>query len=306
MNERTKVIVIPGTVGALIILLGIILGDIAVLGNLTILAIFISFVPYFLFRYSKFIWLKNVEAQFPNFVRDLSDSVRSGISLSEAIKIATRSNYGKLTPEIVKMNNRLSWGTPFLRVLDIFSKKIKDSRPIMDAINILKQSHESGGNIVSTLDAVSRDMVMLREAEAERVSLVKQQVFIMYGIFFIFMVIAIMIILVMVPMIESQSGIASSTIGGLGGFTNPCQNTNIFPCDLFGVICATFGASQGIGCYYTSMLFVVIIIQGIFTGLITGQLGENSVIAGGKHSIIMVFTTVGLFLFLAKAGLLPF
>jgi flagellar protein FlaJ len=53
------------------------------------------------------------------------------------------------------------------------------------------------------------------------------------------------------------------------------------------------------------MFFSVVIIQGIFTGLIAGQLGENSAVAGIKHSIIMVFVAVGVFFFLAKAGLLP-
>jgi uncharacterized transporter YbjL len=49
----------------------------------------------------------------------------------------------------------------------------------------------------------------------------------------------------------------------------------------------------------------VVRVQGIFTGLIAGQLGENSPISGVKHSIIMSFTAVGVFLFLAKIGLFP-
>ena len=67
-----------------------------------------------------------------------------------------------------------------------------------------------------------------------------------------------------------------------------------------------FGAaSEGLGCYYIAMFFSVVMVQGIFTGLIAGQLGENSAIAGVKHSIIMVFVAVGIFFFIAKTGMLP-
>jgi hypothetical protein len=41
---------------------------------------------------------------------DLAGLKRSGITLSEAIKMSSKNNYGKLTPEVQKFSNRLSWG----------------------------------------------------------------------------------------------------------------------------------------------------------------------------------------------------
>ncbi|RLJ10362.1 MAG: hypothetical protein DRP15_00150 [Candidatus Aenigmatarchaeota archaeon] len=306
LTLKQKVIIIPASISICLIVIGILLGDAAVLANLIIISFFISVVPYFLYRYSRFMWIKGLEEQFPNFVRDLADSIRSGMSFYEAINIASMSNYGKLTDEVVKMKNRLSWGTPFLRVMEIFENNVKDSRILTEAIDIIKQSYESGGNIASTLDSVARNIIMLKEAEAERSSLVKQHVFIMYGIFFMFLGISLMIIFVMVPMISTHPGEGMQPSGLLGfGFRNPCENTGMFPCGLFDGICLMFHVGKGIGCYYTALFFTVIIIQGVFIGLIAGQLGENSIIAGTKHSLIMIFVAFGIFFFLAKLGLLP-
>jgi flagellar protein FlaJ len=114
-----------------------------------------------------------------------------------------------------------------------------------------------------------------------------------------------MIIYVMVPMLQSQA----TATGGLSSagfsFVNPCESGMLFPCGFFGGICAVFGLGSGIACYYVAVFFSVVLVQGIFTGLIAGQLGENSPISGIKHSLIMSFAAVGTFLFLAKIGFFP-
>jgi len=201
------------------------------------------------------------------------------------------------------MHNRLTWGTPFLRVVELFQEGVKGSRIIGEALSIIRQSYETGGSIPATLDSVSKDIIMLKEAEAERVSLVREQVMIMYGLFFIFLGISIMIIYVMVPMLHSQV----TATKGIGGFTfsNPCEGGLVFPCGLFTMICAVLDINPGITCYYVAIFFSIVLVQGFFTGLIAGQLGENSPVSGVKHSLIMSFAAVGIFLFLAKIGWFP-
>jgi flagellar protein FlaJ len=304
LNAKQKVIIAPAIVSVVLIVAGVIIGDIPVFGNILIISVFICVIPYFLYRYSKFLWIKGVEEQFPNFVRDLADSSRSGMSLPECIGIAAKANYGKLSPEVQKMHNRLSWGTSFLRVMELFHSNVKDSKIITEALSIIRQSYETGGSIPATLDSVSKDILMLKEAEAERASLVREQVMIMYGLFFIFLGISVMIIYVMVPMLHSQASITQGISGFL--FSNPCgQGSLIFPCGLFSGICAVFEINPGITCYYVAIFFSIVLVQGIFTGLIAGQLGENSPVSGVKHSLIMSFAAVGIFLFLAKIGWFP-
>ena len=163
-NRKRRIIVVMVILSVCIILGGIATGDAAILGNLTIIAAFLAAFPYFFFKYSRYVWVKSLEAEFPNFVRDLADSVRS-MPLPEALGIVSKSNYGNLTPEIEKIHNRLSWGTPFLRALDIFENSVRESRVISESLGILRQSYESGGSMVSTLESISRDLLMLKEAE---------------------------------------------------------------------------------------------------------------------------------------------
>ena len=307
MDQKRKVLLVSLSAGLALILTGLLTGDPGVFGNLLIIAVVIMVLPPFLARYAHFLWLRSMEEQFPLFVRDLADASRSGMSFREAIAIATRSNYGKLTPEVKTMHNRLSWGTPFLRVLQLFGERAKGSKMLADALDIISESYLSGGNITSTLESVARDMLLLKEADAERSSMVGQQVMIMYGIFFMFMGISIMVIYVMVPMLQAQTAGPGGAVGGGFGlqFSNPCQGLGGFPCALYDAVGTLFSSKTAVGTYYVAMFFLIVVIQAFFTGLIAGQLGENSALAGTKHSIIMLLASFGIFVFLTRTGLLP-
>ena len=141
MDENKNKIVIASAIIAIgLIAVGILMGDTGTIGNMIIIAVFVSMGPFLFYRYSKLMWIKSLEQQFPNFIRDLADSSRSGMSFAESVRMSTKAHYGKLTPEIEKMNNRLSWGTPFLRALQIFQERVKDSKMITEALEIVKQS----------------------------------------------------------------------------------------------------------------------------------------------------------------------
>jgi len=306
MNTKNKIVTLSAVAAIILIAIGMLAGDFAVLGNLIVIAVFVSVVPLLLYKYSRLMFIKSVETQFPNFVRDLADSKRSGMSFREAVKISSKTNYGKLSPEIERMKNRMSWGTPFLRTLEIFGNDVRESKMINESLNIIKESFKSGGKVADTLESVATDMLMIKEAEAERGSMVREQVMIMYGIFFMFLVISVVIIFVMIPMIKSAPVMAGANTPMGIQFIDPCENTkSVFPCSFFSGLCLVMGVNQGLTCYYTALFFTVVVLQGFFMGLIAGQLGENSIIAGSKHSMIMVLAAISVFLFLIKAGLLP-
>lgn len=303
LSQKKKVTIISSVVSVWLIIMGVISGDPGVFGNLFVLAMFAFIIPQFLYKYARYVWIKDIEQEFPNFIRGVADSIRSGMSFKEAIKIASKSRYGKLTDEIKGMSNRLQWGVDFLRVMDIFAERVEESKLIRESIAIIKESFKSGGNVADTLDSIARNIVMFKEVEAERESLVRQHVMIMYGIFFMFMGIALTTIFVMVPVIKSQPETMTQDLAFQ--FVNPCQSHTGFPCNYFNMVGAFLGIPEGISMYYTALFFSVVIILSIFVGLIVGQLGENSILAGAKHSIIMATIAVAVFVFLAKAGLLP-
>ncbi|MCK4531635.1 MAG: type II secretion system F family protein [Candidatus Aenigmarchaeota archaeon] len=307
MERGRKVLLGSVLVAVLLIsIFSLLTQDVGIIINVGVIALFIVVTPLFLLKYVEFLWIKAVEKQFPSFIRDLAGLKKSGITLSEAIKMTTKNNYGKLTPEVKKFSNRLSWGVHFLRALEIFSNRFRSSMIITEILGILKESYLSGGNIAMTLDSLSKDMVTLREIEEERKSVVRQHVMIMYGIFFMFVVISIAIIHVLMPMMSQNQPTTGEASTLLMGFEDPCSRFYvIFPCGYFDVLCTSFTVPSGIGCYYFALFFTVLITQAIFMGLIAGQLGENSIVAGTKHSLIMLASVFIIFMFMIKSGLLP-
>jgi len=173
--------------------------DVGTIINVSVLCIFIVIAPFFIYSYAEFMWLKTAEREFPNFIRDIANSKLSGMTLMDAVDMATKTNYGKLNNEIEKFRNRLSWGIPFLRCLQLFGERFKKSALITQVINIIEESYKSGGDVASILSSTARDMIVLREADEERKSMVKEHVMLMYGIFFMFLLISIAIIFIMVP-----------------------------------------------------------------------------------------------------------
>jgi len=73
LDMKTKIIIGSAVSALALILLGMMIGDFAVLGNLVIIAIFISVGPLLIYKYSRLMHIKAIETQFPNFVRDLAD-----------------------------------------------------------------------------------------------------------------------------------------------------------------------------------------------------------------------------------------
>lgn len=305
-NERRVLLVSMIIAVVLVSVFAILTQDVGIIVNVSVIALFIVITPIFLIKYTEFLWLKSIEKEFPAFIRDLAGLKRSGITLSEAIKMTTKNNYGKLTPEIQKFSNRLSWGVHFIRALEIFGKRFRASKLVTEILSIVREAYVSGANISVTLDSLSRDMVTLKEIDEERKAVVRQHVMIMYGIFFMFVAISISIIYVLVPMMSQTQATSVVNSPLVMSFADPCQRLNIpFPCAYFDVVCESFSVSRGVGCYYFSLFFTVLVIQAIFMGLISGQLGENSIVAGVKHSLIMLASVFMIFMFVVRSGLLP-
>ncbi|MBI2674822.1 MAG: type II secretion system F family protein [Candidatus Aenigmarchaeota archaeon] len=303
LEKRQKIMLGTTVFSVLLIVIGIVIGDPALIINLVIISVFAFIVQFFLYKYSYYMWVKSIEDQFPKFVRNMADNLRSGMSFKEALNIATKSDYGKLTEEVKRMASKMNWGIDFQRAMDIFAAKVRRSRMITEAIAVMKEAYKNGGAVANTFDSIARDMIMLKEIEAERESMMRQQVMTMYGIFIMFLGIAVVTIFVMVPMIKTQPDIRA---GGTSiSFSDPCLDSASFPCNLFSLIGLLLNIPKGIALYYTSLFFSVSLILAVLIGLIAGQVGENSITAGSKHSIIMVTLCLSVFMFLAKSGLLP-
>ncbi|MFA4819997.1 MAG: type II secretion system F family protein, partial [Candidatus Aenigmatarchaeota archaeon] len=244
-----------------------------------------------------------------NFLRDLSESQRAGLSLIQSIQAVSKSDYGSLTKEIKKINNQLSWNIPMERVLKNFVERLSDSKTIVRAIMVIDQANKSGGNVEDTMESLAANIESIRDAQQEKAVLLNQQVLMMYAIFFIFLGITIALIKFLIPLLEAQA-----QTGGFGvqGFSpNPCSvctessDFECTGCKTFEAIGTAFdlGKSNDTATYYKSLFLAMILVQGFFSGLIAGQIGSDSVTVGIKHSLIMLLSGFIIFIIVVKTGL---
>jgi flagellar protein FlaJ len=298
-------------IGGLTVLSGIallLLGQ-ARLGGTTLIAGFIlGVLPYGIISFLKNRAVNEVERQFPTFLNDLAESKRGGQTFIQALESSRDSDYGRLSPEIEKIYNEMTWGVPFPDVMERFSRRMNDSKVVQESLTILLQSFRSGGNITATIDSIADDAADLRAILQKKNSQVKQQVIIMYVIYFLFVGITIGIYVMMSQLLglgTTESGALSQAefLGGSGGTSNFC-NGEVLAAEPFCVNAKVFGFvpsnvtsytsdyatrySYGQTAYYKSLMFVMLMIQGVSTGAVAGQVSEGTPTAGVKHALVML------------------
>jgi flagellar protein FlaJ len=234
----------------------------------------------------------------------------AGMPLHKAIIFSSHTDYGNLTSEVRKMSHQLSWNVNIINVLEQAQERLKKSITLEKVFRILMETYNSGGSIDSTLDSLSNTMMTIQDTEIERKSTLNQYVVAMYVISLVFIGIVVGINWLMLPIFQSMS--TPTTIGSPAGIiSNPCSTCSHIvdpacaPCGIYSSICSLFGSkTDSIGCYYLALFFSISIIQSLMGGLVAGQIGEGSVIAGIKHSLILVCISVASFLILVPLGLI--
>lgn len=298
---------ISAVAAVLFLVFGIIFfrSDVGIIGNFVIISMLIGVLPYVMISYFEYQKIKAIEEQFPAFLRDLAESQKAGTNLLDALRNAAKIDYGRLTGEIKKMSDQLSWGVPMQEVLDRFAKRMRRSDLIAKSVRLINEAYSSGGDIAETMEANATDVNTIKEVERERRSMMTQHVTMMYMIYFIFVGIVLALSKTLLPMLEMN---ISGGMIGLGGFQDPCSGCpgSVFcvSCSTFSIITAIFSLGTGAAAYYRSIFLSMIVIQGIFTGIVSGQIGENSALAGVKHSLIMTAIGFGVFIITFRLGII--
>lgn len=309
MSREKKTLVGTILVSLLMILFAILTGDIGIVGNVIILSVLLISIPQLIFSYVSYRELRDMELRFPSFMRDLVESTRAGLPLHKSIISASRNDYGPLNKEIKKMSNQLSWNINIIKVLEQSRERLKRSDTLNKVMRVMIETYKSGGSVDDTLNSLSLALSTIQETEKERKSTLSQYVVAMYVITFVFIGIVVGINRLLVPIFSSGGLGAGGVLGGLVG--NPCEpclytgGLACTPCGLYFNVCSLMGVSSGtLSCYYLALFYSMSAVQAITGGLVAGQIGEGSVKAGIKHSLILFILATGTFFILVRIGLL--
>lgn len=216
---------------------------------------------------------KNKNEQFLEFARALAENVKGGTPIGQSIKNMGDKNFGPLTENITKLSNQISIGIPMSRAFDTFANDI-GSLTIRRAIDLIKEAEMAGGKIDDILDSVASSIYQVEKLKKERMASISSLVVQGYIIFFIFIGIMLVMQFKIIPLTEDVQ-----SIGGLGGIgLGDFSNTDVSKTTEF----STDNLSRP--------LFIMLLLQGLFTGLAIGKLSEGSIKAGIKHSFVMTLT----------------
>ncbi|MGC8610282.1 MAG: type II secretion system F family protein [Thermoplasmata archaeon] len=153
--------------------------------DLVVIGISLFFGPYGIYWNLQNKRIKAIEARLPDFLRDLAEASRFGMTLSDSIIVAANGRYGPLTAEIKKMAAQIEWGVPVKDALESFKERIRT--PLVERmITIIIKANESGGNVSDVLHMVSHAALEEQLVEKERVIEMQTYVFVMfiaYGVF---------------------------------------------------------------------------------------------------------------------------
>jgi flagellar protein FlaJ len=233
-----------------------------IIDDFLVLAVLVAIIPVAILDFKEQQRVKNLENALPNFFRDLAGMNDSGMTLPNAVHIVAGAEYSTLTPHIRKLDQDMSWGAGFVEAMYRFGKDL--GTPLADrSVDLIAKASKAGGDISEVLRAAAKDTFEVVNLAQERSNNMLIYVIIVLVSFAVFLfVIAILVSTFLTTMATAGASAASA---GARGFMGQI--------DLF---------------QYKRLFTHAALLQGFFSGLVAGQMGEGRLIAGLKYSAIMV------------------
>jgi flagellar protein FlaJ len=233
-----------------------------IIDDFLVLAVLVAIVPVAILDFREQRRVKNLENALPNFFRDLAGMNDSGMTLPNAVHIVAGAEYSTLTPHIRKLDQDMSWGAGFVEAMYRFGKDL--GTPLADrSVDLIAKASKAGGDISEVLRAAAKDTFEVVNLAQERSNNMLIYVIIVLVSFAVFLfVIAILVSTFLTTMATAGASASSAGARGFMGMV-----------DLF---------------LYKRLFTHAALLQGFFSGLVAGQMGEGRLIAGLKYSAIMV------------------
>lgn len=230
--------------------------DLILIGILSGTSIY-GFYQYFRSRY---IW--KIDSIFPDFVRDLAESRKAGMTFTKAIFMASKSNYGLLTLYIKRMAGQISWGASVQEAMEDFAKRI--GTPLVKRIvSLINEASKSGGSITDVLMAAADNAREYHFLKKERKANISSYVIVVYVSSLVFLLITLILIKQFLPMFsgEAMTGLSSITSGASAGSLQMDEIKLLF--------------------------FYSVLVQSMGSGIVAGVFEDGRLESGVKHAFVL-------------------
>ncbi len=198
----------------------------------------------------------SMEQGVTNFLRDLTEVRKTGLSPEKCIESLSKRDYGSFTKELRKISTEISWGIPIKNVMMKFLHRTR-SWMVQIVMFLLVETIDVGGGTIPMIESLARFNNLTQEVEKEKKMSVRPYVMMPY-------LASILLVATTIMMMGLTTGI---TVPGV----------NSAPQD-------------------NSLMQIVFISSVIFNsyliGIVAGKISEESVGAGFKHAAILVLISI--------------
>jgi flagellar protein FlaJ len=226
--------------------------------DLVVYAISVFLLPYGIYFYYAQRRIKKIEDRLPDFLRDVAEAGRFGMTLSDAIMVASTGRYGLLTEEIKKMAGQIQVGVPVNQALEYFRARV-DTPLVNRMVSIIIKANEAGGNVADVLTMVAHAAKEAQLVEKERVIDMQTYTFVMIIAFGVFIV---TIVILATSFLPEMLKAGTSLTAGLKGVQ-------------------VSGSFQGIAYTYIPVIEFLLVISALISAIGDGILA--GVLKDGKY-----------------------
>jgi flagellar protein FlaJ len=190
----------------------------------------------------------------PDLFRSIVQAQETGMTLPQALEEAAKRDYGPLTSELKKMTVQISWGSAFEEALSAFGRRV-GTVLVQRTVPMIIEASRSGGHVEKVFDPMGKFIQSNILLEKERRTQTRPYIAIIYVALFVFLFTIVLLFKTFFLNVEGVPLLSAPS-------TSPTEMQRIF--------------------------LHMTIIQGFFGGLVAGKMGEGSINAGLKHSLIMM------------------
>jgi flagellar protein FlaJ len=222
------------------------------------LIIIASLPAFFAMGYSR--QRRSLEKMLPEFIRDVAEGRKTGLSPEVAIERLGDRHYGILSKHVKKMGAQLSWGVSLSKVVSTFTDAVASWITKAVGVLLIEVVDVGGGTIRSFSDMAefTRD---INTMESERTSALRPFVYITY-------IAGIMVIVTTFILVYLLS--APATIAHVGNSTSlPTVNAGVI-----------------------DLLLTTAVFDTFVIGIVAGKMGESGLSDGFKHAIALVIASL--------------
>jgi len=222
----------------------------------TAIALFIATAPAAMVHNKLSSKKASTEKGINNFLRDLTEVRKTGLSPERCIESLADRDYGEFSKELRKISSEISWGLPVRRVIMDFLKRTR-SWMAQIVMFLLVETIDVGGGTIAMIEALARFNNMTQEVDKEKKMAVRPYVMMPYFA-------SIMLVATTIMMITFT--------GTTAGLTGSKSTKNL------GEIVITFTTAS--------------IFHSYLIGLVAGKISEESISSGFKHAAILVVIAI--------------